>query len=363
MVYSAILEYIWMDSTNEFRSKTRISNIDKDKDVMEQLPVWNYDGSSTGQADGTDSEVFLIPSVIFKDPFRQSQNLIHEKSTHGKSNYLVWCEMVDKNMVPLKNSNRTKALDIFKKFKDQEPWFGLEQEYFIIDPKTNLPLGFDPDPNSNSNSKKQGKYYCGVGADRAICRSIPETHLEYCLYAGIKICGLNGEVAPAQWEYQIGPCVGIDVSDHIWVSRYILNRIAETYGYNISYHPKPLGIDSDWNGSGCHANFSTKSMRDDNGIKHIHTAINRLSKTHSKHMESYGEHNKLRMSGRHETSSYDKFTFGRANRGASVRIPNSVLNDSKGYFEDRRPSSNCDPYLVTSLIMETCMDNLLDTLD
>jgi glutamine synthetase len=351
MVYSIILEYIWRDSTNDFRSKTRVINIDKDKDVMEQLPIWNYDGSSTGQADGNDSEVFLIPVAIFKDPFRESHNL-----THANSNFLVWCEMVDKNMTPLKNSNRNKALEIFGKFEDQEPWFGLEQEYFIIDPKTNLPLGF------NCNSKKQGNYYCGIGSDRAICRTIPETHLEYCLFAGIKICGLNAEVAPAQWEYQIGPCGGICVSDHLWVSRYILNRIAETHGYNISYHPKPLGIVSDWNGSGCHANFSTKSMRDENGIEHIHTAINRLSKTHSKHMESYGEHNKLRMSGRHETSSYDKFTFGRANRGASVRIPNSVLNDSKGYFEDRRPSSNCDPYLVTSLIMETCMNKLLDTL-
>jgi glutamine synthetase len=341
-----VLEYIWLDSINNFRSKTKVMDIDINKDIMSQIPIWNYDGSSTGQTISEDSEVNLIPVRIFKDPFREKNNL-----NPLISNYLVWCEIVDKNMTPLKNSNRTKALNIFDKFKDQEPWFGLEQEYFIVDYKTNLPLGF----NSSSNPEAHGKYYCGVGTGNAICRSIPETHLDYCLLAGIKICGLNAEVAPAQWEYQIGPCIGIDAGDHLWVSRYILNRIAESYGYNISYHPKPLGTDLDWNGSGCHTNFSTKLMREENGIKYIYDAIERLSENHTLHMASYGENNKLRMSGYHETSSYDNFTFGIANRSASVRIPNSVLNDSKGYFEDRRPASNCDPYLVTSLIMQTTM--------
>lgn len=342
-----IFEYIWLDAKNNFRSKTKVMQVEISKGILEQLPIWNYDGSSTGQAEGKDSEVFLKPVAIFRDPFRKSHIA-----------YLVWCDLLDKNMQSFKNSSRTNAVKVFEKFEDQEPWFGLEQEYFIVDPKTNLPLGF----GSNSNPEPQGKYYCGVGADKALCRSIPETHLDYCLYAGIQICGLNAEVAPAQWEYQIGPCVGIDGGDHLWVSRYILNRIAESHGYNISYHPKPLGTDADWNGSGCHTNFSTKLMREDNGIEHIYTAIKRLSKSHSTHMRSYGEHNRMRMSGQHETSSFDNFTFGRANRGASVRIPNSVLNDSKGYFEDRRPASNCDPYLVTSLIMISSMNQLLDSI-
>ena len=337
-----IYEYIWLDSDNEFRSKTKII-YSNETPKLDNLPIWNYDGSSTGQATGTDSEIFLHPVSLFKDPFRRNH-----------SAFLVWCTCYDKNKNPLNNSHRIKALEIFNKYIDQEPWFGIEQEYFIVDPKTKLPLCFN-NGQTPTLPEPQGKYYCGVGINRIFLREVPENHMEYCLYAGIKICGINAEVAPDQWEYQIGPCVGIDAGDHLWVSRYILNRVAEAFGLLISYHPKPLGVNSDWNGSGCHTNFSTKDMRNDNGIEFINQAIERLSLNHKLHMESYGEHNRERMSGLHETSSYDVFTCGRANRGASVRIPNVVLEESKGYFEDRRPASNCDPYLVTSLIMTTTL--------
>lgn len=353
-----MLEYIWLDVNNNFRSKTKIisENIIDTNDIS-SFPIWNYDGSSTGQATGNDSEIFLIPKVIFKDPFRQNKDF---------DAYLVWCDMVDKNSKPLENSTRHYALKIYEQYKDVEPWFGIEQEYFIIDPKTKYPLGFNfSKEHVIQQPEPQGKYYCSVGAGCALGREIPEKHMTYCLYAGIKICGINAEVAPGQWEYQIGPCLGVDAGDHVWVSRYILNRISESYGYDISYHPKPLGqllgSNSDWNGSGCHTNFSTKAMREKNGITHIYKALDRLSKNHSIHMKCYGADNHLRMSGKHETSSYDKFTFGRANRGASVRIPNVVLTESKGYFEDRRPAANCDPYLVTSLILNTCENIEFDT--
>jgi len=352
MEQANIYEYIWLDSDNEFRSKTKIIYSNETL-KLNDLPIWNYDGSSTGQATGTDSEIFLHPVALFKDPFRKNHNA-----------FLVWCTCYDKNKNPLVNCHRIKVLEIFDKHIDQEPWFGIEQEYFIVDPKTKLPLGFSNGQapalpcgscNTRCAPEPQGKYYCGVGINRIFLREIPENHMEYCLYAGIKICGINAEVAPDQWEYQIGPCVGIEAGDHLWVSRYILNRVAEAFGLLISYHPKPLGANSDWNGSGCHTNFSTKDMRNENGIEFINQAIERLSLNHKLHMESYGEHNRERMSGLHETSSYDVFTCGRANRGASVRIPNSVLDESKGYFEDRRPASNCDPYLVTSLIMTTTL--------
>lgn len=352
-----VLEYIWLDVASNFRSKTKIlTESDIDINDVQSLPTWNYDGSSTGQATGTDSEIFLIPCAIFKDPFRQNTNY---------NAYLVWCNMVDKNSNPLENSTRNLALEIFNVYKDVEPWFGIEQEYFIIEPKTKYPLGFNySSEHVLLQPEPQGKYYCGVGADCALGRNIAETHMNFCLYAGIKICGTNGEVAPGQWEYQVGPCEGIDAGDHLWVSRYILNRIAESHGYNISYHPKPLGLllgpDADWNGSGMHTNFSTKQMREPNGIEHIYKALNRLSKNHSAHMKNYGLDNTMRMSGKHETSSYERFTFGRANRGASVRIPNIVLKELRGYFEDRRPAANADPYLVTSLILSTCENTKFD---
>jgi len=231
---------------------------------------------------------------------------------------------------------------------EEEPWFGIEQEYFIIDPKTNNPLGFD-------ENKKQGQYYCSVGAENAFGRKIAEEHLLECINYGVIVSGMNAEVAPGQWEYQVGPCVGIESGDHLWISRYILQKIAEKHNVIINFEPKPLS--GDWNGSGCHTNYSTKKMREGTknktGLDYINEAIDKLSKKHNEHMNVYGSGNELRMTGQHETASYNVFSFGTANRGASVRIGNTNMRNQKGYFEDRRPSSNCDPYLVTSKIFET----------
>ena len=328
------VEYVWIGGENEIRSKTKVvydivSSID-------DLSDWNYDGSSTKQASGDDSEVILKPQALFKDPLR------------GGNHKLVLCDTYTSQGNPLSNNHRKWANEVFEEKLNEEPWFGLEQEYFIIDPKTGKPLGY-------MEGNEQGQYYCSVGAENAFGRVIAEQHLHACVQSGITISGINAEVAPGQWEFQIGPCVGIDQGDHLWMARYLLQKIAEIHNVSINIDAKPLK--GDWNGSGCHANYSTKNMREGNddktGLAFIEEAVEKLSFKHDEHMEVYGTGNEERMTGKCETASFYKFSHGIANRGASIRIGTENYKNQKGYFEDRRPSSNCDPYLVTGMMFKT----------
>lgn len=333
-----IVEYIWLGGKNELRSKTKVMN--EEVYSIDNLSNWNYDGSSTLQASGDDSEVIIKPRALFNDPFR------------GNNHKLVLCDTYTVSDIPLENNHRHWANELFEQKLEEEPWFGLEQEYFMVDIKTGLPIGYNPE-------KTQGQYYCSVGAENAFGRIIAEKHLNACIFAGVKVSGINAEVAPGQWEYQIGPCVGIEQGDHLWMARYLLQRIGEIHGVSINIDTKPLK--GDWNGSGCHSNYSTKNMREGNGNKsglmYIEEAIEKLSLKHDEHMKLYGSGNEERMTGAHETASFDKFSHGIANRGASVRIGNENYKNQKGYFEDRRPGSNCDPYLVTGIMFKTtCLD-------
>lgn len=340
-----IAEYIWIDSVNMVRSKSRtliVSGVKRLK--LEDLPEWNFDGSSTGQASGDNSEVILKPKFKCKDPF-------------NRKNILVLCDCYDLNDIPIPTNHRYNANKIFEQVEKEIPWFGIEQEYVMYDVHTRRPLGWpSPEDGNGTTMEPQGKYYCGVGANRVFGRRIVAEHYKKCLTAGLKISGINAEVMPGQWEFQVGPCEGIEAGDHLWVARYILERVGEIYGVYISYDPKPEDQDKEqkWNGSGCHINFSSLKMREPKGLNYIYDAINKLSQKHKEHLDVYGDNSK-RLTGTHETSSPDVFTSGVADRTASIRIPSQTAKQGCGYLEDRRPASDIDPYIVTSIIAETTL--------
>lgn len=332
-------EYIWIDGTGEgIRSKCR--TVDFEPKAAKELPVWNFDGSSTYQAEGSNSDMYLTPVALFNDPFRRGKNK------------LVLCEVYKYNKKPAETNRRKTCKEVMDKAASEHPWFGIEQEYTLLD-NDGHPFGWP----KNGYPGPQGPYYCGVGANKVYGRDIIEAHYRACLYAGVKICGCNAEVMPAQWEFQVGPCEGIDMGDHLWIGRYLLHRVAEDFGVIVSFDPKPMP--GDWNGAGAHTNYSTKEMREEGGLKHIENAIEKMSKHHAKHIKAYdpneGQDNARRLTGFHETSSIHDFSAGVANRGASIRIPRQVAEDGYGYLEDRRPSSNCDPYSVTEIIVRTTL--------
>nr|AHB50508.1 glutamine synthetase [Mayetiola destructor] len=332
--------YIWIDGTGEhIRLKDRI--LTRKPERVEDLPLWQYDGSSTYQALGGNSDTTLVPRAIYRDPFKV-----------GEQDVIVVCDTYKPDGNPTESNHRHLMQNAVDKTIEHEPWFGIEQEYTLLD-MDERPFGWP----KNGYPAPQGPYYCGVGANRVYARDLAEAHALACLYAGIDFAGTNSEVMPAQWEYQVGPSLGMKAADDLWVSRYILSRIAEELGIVVTFHPKP--IKGNWNGAGAHTNFSTKNMRADGGMEAIKAAIEKLSKQHEKHIKAYdpqgGAYNIERLTGALETSSIDKFSWGIADRGTSVRVSRSVANAGKGYLEDRRPSSNCDPYAVCNAILTTTL--------
>lgn len=188
-------------------------------------------------------------------------------------------------------------------------------------------------------------------------RDIVEGHLRACIYAGIKVNGTNAEVMPSQWEYQVGPLGGLEFGDQVWMSRFLLIRMAEEYNVIASFDPKPM--EGDWNGAGAHVNFCYTDFRKEGGLAAMKEAVKKLEKRHMEHIRAYdpreGKDNERRLTGRHETSSIHQFSSGVAHRGSSIRIPRHVEQNGKGYLEDRRPSSNCDPYICAERIIRTCI--------
>lgn len=329
MVYKA--EYIWIDGTKptaRLRSKTKVV---ADDVSHEDLPLWGFDGSSTNQAAGVNSDCVIKPVSVFPDPIR------------GGDDILVLCEVLLTDMTPHPTNTRVRTVALAEKYADQEPWFGIEQEYTFF--KDGRPLGFPV----NGYPAPQGFYYCGVGSDEVFGRDVVEAHLEACIEAGIAISGINAEVMPGQWEFQVGPLGTVEVGDHLWVARWLLYRIAEEFDISATVEPKP--VKGEWNGAGCHTNFSTKAMREDYDA--IIAACEALGTRVEEHVRAYGAGIEQRLTGSHETAAWTEYSYGVSNRGASVRIPWQVAEAKKGYIEDRRPNANMDPYVVCGLVADT----------
>ncbi len=338
-------EYIWLDGAepiSELRSKTRFFKPAGKAIKLSDFPEWSYDGSSTNQADGSDSDCLLQPVAFSKDPIR------------GDGNYLVMCEVFRPDGAPHETNTRSKLRAILNAgAQSEDPWIGFEQEYTLIDGAR--PLGFP----EHGYPAPQGPYYCAIGADRAFGRDIAERHAALCEQAGLVFYGLNAEVMPGQWEFQIGyrgiaedDASALNIADHLWIARWLLHRVAEDAGVLVSFDNKP--VKGDWNGAGMHTNFSTSRMRSANGgLEAIERAVSRLAHSHDDHIALYGDRLHERLTGLHETCSISEFRSGAGDRGASIRIPLGVAMKGAGYFEDRRPGANADPYLVAARLAAT----------
>ena len=334
------LVYLWLDGyeTPNIRSKTKYIESWHEAFDVENVPEWGFDGSSTMQAEGDNSDCVLKPVKLYNHPFGND---------FSGNSLIVLCEVYNKDGSPHKSNTRAKLVELAEQYKDSEMWFGIEQEYVFMDPQTERPYGW---PEKGFPSP-QGRYYCGVGGDVTTLRNVVDAHASICNNMRIPIGGTNAEVMLSQWEYQIGTASPIDICDDLWVARYVLEIVAQREGAYVSLAPKP--IQGDWNGSGAHINFSTKRLREEGGEQYITNIIKLLMDSHEEHIDEYGIDNELRLTGEHETQHIDVFSSGDSDRGASIRIPPVTAETYKGYLEDRRPAANMDPYRAVAKLVET----------
>jgi len=328
--------------TKKLRSKMRILNMPKGNAQLSDFPDWGFDGSSTNQAHGDNSDLILKPVSFYTDPITDT------------GNYLVLCEVYLDEERPHPTNTRAvlrHKLELCQ--KEHDPWIGYEQEYTLLNKR--IPLGWP----EGGYPAPQGPFYCGIGADEAFGRDLVQDHTDACIAADLMLFGTNAEVMPGQWEFQVGyrnidgeSADPLTVSDHLWIARWLLYRIGEDYGITATLEPKP--VKGDWNGAGNHTNISTKDMRNKStGIDTIKQAITQLEQRHAQHIAVYGAGLEDRLTGQHETSSINEFSHGSGNRGASIRIPKTVSTQGYGYLEDRRPGANADPYEIAAILLET----------
>lgn len=344
MAKISFVEYMWLDGakpTQALRAKTRALPFNENMG-LENLPRWSFDGSSTEQAVGSDSDCLLEPVFLVKDPIR------------GAGHYLVLCEVLNADGSIHPSNNRAVLRNSMEEHGyAQDPYIGFEQEYTLF--QHGRPLGWPAD----GYPAPQGPFYCGIGVKNAYGRALVEEHRLACEYANICLYGINAEVMPGQWEFQIGyrgiageRADPLTIADHLWVARYLIHALGEKHGIEISLDNKP--VKGDWNGAGMHTNFSTADMRDPKlGKSAIDQAVGKLADSHKDHIAHYGDELEERLTGEHETCPISEFRYGVSDRGASIRIPVSTAEKGFGYIEDRRPGANADPYVVANKLVTT----------
>ena len=341
------LEYIWLDGNEnkKIRSKVRYSMISQTAPggILSNIPEWSFDGSSTNQAETSDSDCILKPVRVFP-------NAMESRGQNQMPSLYVLCEVYNRDGTPHKTNTRRKLQKNFELSSKENIWISVEQEFVITDPFSGMPHGWKD--YDSETPPPQGDYYCGVGSNTNKGRHVIEAHANLCLQSGIAYDGFHPEVMLSQWEYQLGPGNPLDIADQLWFSRFLLQRLTERMDMAISYDPKPMS--GDWNGSGAHINFSTRYMREEADMDYMNLVCANMQETHDKAIAAYGENNDKRLTGKHETSSIDKYTWGISDRSASIRIPISTIKDGGlGYLEDRRPSANMDPYEAFSYLIST----------
>lgn len=336
-------EYVWIDSDywdgHSFDLCCKTLTLPDAPISLDDIPIWTYSGDDA-------KDIVIVPRRTYRDPFRGGDNVLvladtyeepsGDEQDHGKAtkfNARAACQAA-----------MQQAEEI-----GEDPWFGFEQEYYLIDPKTKWPLGWP----AGRYPDKDTAFYCSVGSTKVVAREIIEAHYRACLYAGVMIGGINSEVAPAQWEFQVGPASGTQGADDLWMARYILQRLCEEYKVGVTFDPKPVPKQA---GIGCHTNYSNMATRSSpGGMEAIKKQCERLRQAHDKHISNYGIGNERRLTGKHDTAAMSDFSWGIGDRAASIRIGCKVAMRDCGYYEDRRPAANMDPYLVSQLLVETTL--------
>ena len=335
-------EYVWTDGyeSPNLRSKVRYVTMATNPTKASDVPSWSFDGSSTQQADLSDSDLTLSPVKIYNNPFYSGD----------MRSYLVLCEVQNSKGKPHVSNTRADL----RKTTDGIDGFaiGFEQEYLLINPKTRQPYHWPTGVNDAGEETvmfpaPQGRYYCGTG-DFVKGREFSDEHAEMCIAAGVDIGGTNAEVLLSQWEYQIGHTTPVDACDDLMIARYIAERLGEKYDAAINTVPKPFPGD-DWNGSGCHINFSTPTFAAGKAdSKYIDELLADVAEDHSDHIRSYGDGNTERLTGKNETPHIDDFEWGKGDRSVAIRIP---VGDT--HLEDRRPGANINPYTAVNSLLKS----------